>query len=365
MNPLPGSISVRWFILSLEFLTSQARWQEIYERLPEFAGKIYYSYAYHGVCNANGDGKPAALFYSSGTCQIFYPFLMRPVPAVFGGAGYFDLETAYGYGGPQTFNATEKDLIEFKSLFANWSQQQNVVAEFVRFNPLTGMHDQFADFYRVSHNRVTVSINMNQEFAGILRDCTPPRQRNWRTAGRKNLSMRELPDLDIFASLYQKTMQRLQARPYYLFSQAYFKAVEKIAAQNRFFAGVFTEQNELAAAAIFLLDGEAAHYHLGASDDSFRDTQANTFLMLEFARLIAAAGQRKVLHLGGGLSLAEADPLFRFKAGFSPQRNNFFIGRRVHQTEAYEDFSQRWQQHTGCRPDILLHYHYGANDENL
>lgn len=350
--------------MSPEFLTASARWQEIYEQLPEFAGKIYYSYPYHSVCEANGDGKPAAFFYASGPCQIFYPFMLRPVPAIFGGEGYFDLETAYGYGGPQAFNATENDLVAFKTLFAEWSRQQNIVAEFVRFNPLTSMHKEFADFYQVSHNRVTVSINLAQEFCNIIGLCSHPRQRNWRTAGRKNLNMRELPDLDAFSDLYQQTMRRLQAKPYYFFSPAYFAAIEKLPAKNRFFAGVFTERNELAAAAIFLLDAGTAHYHLGASDESFRDTQANAFLMLEYARQNAAR-ERKLLHLGGGLSLAEDDTLFRFKAAFSPFRHNFYIGRRVHLPDAYDEFSRRWQMHTGRQPEILLHYHYGANDENL
>jgi hypothetical protein len=350
--------------LSPELITSANRWHEILAQLPDFPGKIYYTWHYHNVCSANGDGTPAAFFYSSGSCQIFHPFLMRPIPAIIGGDGFFDLETAYGYGGPQAFNASDTNLVEFKNDFAAWATHNSVVAEFVRFNPLTHMHARFADFYQISHNRVTTSINLDAQFSEILGNCTGPRQRNWRTACRLGLSLRQLPDLKSFQGLYHQTMRRLQARPYYLFSKPYFEAIEQLPPQNRFFAGAFTPDNQLAAAAIFLLDSESAHYHLGASDENFRNTRANAFLMLEFARQTAGSNT-KILHLGGGGSLAEDDSLFRFKAGFSRLRHDFFIGKRLHQPDVYHKLSRRWQKLTGCQPEILLHYHYGANDENL
>ena len=350
--------------MSLEFITSAARWNEIYQELPDFAGKIYYSHAYHAAGAGNGDGQPAAVYYYRRPCRIFYPFMLRPISSLLGGDGFADLETSYGYGGPQLFAANAADIAEFKDLFSAWALRSNIVAEFIRFNPLSVWHNEFEDCCSVSHNRITVSIDLQQNFDSILGQCTPARQRNWRRACRENLSMRSLPNLSAFTELYQQTMQRLGARPYYRFSPAYFAAIEAIPPENRHFAGVFTPSGDLAAAAVFLLDAHSAHYHLGASDPSFHDLQANAFLMLEAARRFAA-GNCRVLHLGGGLSLADDDLLFRFKSGFSPLRHDFYIGRRVHRPEVYESLSQAWQKLTGCRPEILLHYHYGANDENL
>ena len=62
-----------------------------------------------------------------------------------------------------------------------------------------------------------------------------------------------------------------------------------------------------------------------------------------------------------------AEELVRFMARNFPvaQRHDFFIGRRILDQQKYALFSQRWQKLTGLTPQILLHYHYGANDENL
>lgn len=427
--------------MSLEFITTANRWNEVFALLPDFAGKIYYSHAYYTAMQANGDGQACALLYckdsASGSfnqsisrlpdlkpvlktkpsnktnvipthaeihsskipyelnkvhicsydnalnapaiannssemgsgngkiCNtVFYPFLLKPVPVKVGGNGFFDLETAYGYGGPVAFNCDLDARQDFACLFANWALQQNIVAEFVRFNPLTANHTDFADLYNISHNRITVSMPLTENFATVLQGCTQPRQRNYRRAIREGLIFRQLPDLSEFCELYLATMHRLNAGSYYYFSPACFKELEKIPETNRFFAGVYTTSGDLAASAIFLIDEQSAHYHLGASDEKFKDTQATAFMMLEFAKL-ALQSNKQLLHLGGGLSLAADDPLFRFKAGFANSQHDFFIGRKIHQSVVYQNLSNRWHELTGAKPEILLHYHYGANNENL
>ncbi len=353
----------------LEFITQPERWQQVFAQLPEFSGKIYYSYAWHAITAANGDGRPAALFCADddghgGTGQAFYPFLMKRVPEAVGGNGEIDLETAYGYGGPAFFNLKSEQIGEFYRLMNDWAAENRVVSEFIRFNPLTSFQTCVDPACQVSHNRITVSIDLTAGPEAVLNGCSAARLRNWKKAGRLGLSLRRLADPAEFAPLYAQTMQRVEAGAYYRFSQQYFAALAALPEESCFYAGAFTADGRLAAAAIYLLDQTSAHYHLGASDQQLLHTQANAFLMLEFARRLCGTG-RQLLHLGGGLSLADDDSLFRFKGGFSPQRHDFFIGRRILDQQKYASFSQRWQKLTGLTPKILLHYHYGANDENL
>jgi len=365
--------------LSLEFIESAERWQLVYELLPDFPGKIYYSQAYYSACAANGDGRPAAILFvpdvenhDNGVAAamlqqgraLFYPFLLRAVPRAVGGQGCFDIETAYGYGGPAVFNITAAELLEFDRTFKTWAGTQNIIAEFVRLNPLDATQKCLASIYQVELNRITVSIRLDSGFSAVLDRCTPAKRRNWRRAEREGLHMVEMQDLQAFKSLYGSTMNRLGAQPFYHFSPAYFAALENLPQKNRFFAAVFTTKQKLAAAAVFLLDTDAAHYHLGASDPAFRQSQANVFMMLEFARQQAASG-RKMLHLGGGLSLQPDDRLYRFKAGLTTDRHDFFISRRIHQPKIYQRLSRRWQALTGKEPDILLHYHYGVENADF
>jgi hypothetical protein len=47
------------------------------------------------------------------------------------------------------------------------------------------------------------------------------------------------------------------------------------------------------------------------------------------------------MHLGGGVGGSAEDPLFHFKAGFSPRRHTFRTARLVLDTHAYEELCAR------------------------
>lgn len=350
--------------MNLEFINNSERWQQIYTDLPDFPGKIYYSPRYYQCFQANGEGQAAAVFLQNGQQKIFHPFLIKKIPSYLCCDGLIDLETAYGYGGPAIFAAEKSFTDEFLVQFSAWAKTNHVVAEFVRFNPLTSNHEKLQSFYNVSLNRLTVSIDLQQDFDSLLSCCTRPRQRNYRRACKAGLKLESATNSETFAKMYAETMQRLEAAPYYLFSPEFFAAVDQIDSDRRFYAEVIAPGGEAAAAGIFLFDATTAHYHLGASDPKFKLLQPNVFMMLEIARI---AQQRNLhrLHLGGGLSLHDTDSLMRFKASFSANRHQFFIGRKIHNPQKYETLSQAWQVKTGKTPDILLHYHYGENHANL
>lgn len=345
--------------MSLELVTNIQRWQQIYDRLPDFHGKVYYSPQYYQCFEANGDGKATALFYEQGDTQIFYPFLCRAIPDSIGGNGCIDLETAYGYGGPAIFAHNESSIKDFFQQFADWAAKHQVVAEFVRFNPFILSQPQLANFYQVSLNRTTVSIDLRQTFAHILSACSAPRRRNYQRANAVDLQLHSEESLDVFRKLYLSTMQRLAAEPYYFFTDEYFARLEQMDGSNRLFVSITTNSGEIAAAGVFLLDQTSAHYHLGASNPEFKSLQPNAFMILATAKM-ARQQNKQLLHLGGGLSLAADDSLMRFKTGFSPQRQPFFIGKKIHDPARYQRFSQAWQHRTNQQPQILLHYHYGV-----
>ncbi len=363
MSRLPGSISARSSTLSLEYITNPARWQQIVDSLPEFHGKVYYDASYHKAYEANGDGRPAALYYQKGGAEFFYPFLIRQVPAALGGAGFFDMQSAYGYSGPAVFGGTAETLAEFARLQAEWAAEAGIVAEFVRFNPFLD-HQLLSPVFEPELNRRTVSLELADDFASILRQASGPRQRNYRKALRAGLSYVSLPDCDAIVELYRAAMRRIGADSYYYFSDCHFAALNDMPVGRRFFAGIKNAEGKLIAAGIFLQDSLAAHYHLGASVAEARESQPDAFMLFEAARQAAAAG-RKILHLGGGLSLAEDDGLYRFKSGFSKNRHNFYITRKIHRPDLYNEISRQWQRLTGRQPHILLHYHEGFENADV
>lgn len=345
--------------LNLQVIESSCQWQKAMDALPEFPGKVYYSYEYLSAYEQNGDGRVMAVTMHDDAGSIaFYPFIIKPIPDKLGHPNLYDIETVYGYGGPFFHRPDGLFVKHFCRQFSDWALQNGVVAEFIRFNPLAGINADLADFYQTSLNRKTVVIRLNPDFNAVLNQCSAARKRNYRRALTANLAFTPSDDLSDFKSLYHKTMLRLKAERYYFFSDAYFSALEKMPRDKKLFAKITASTGETVAAGIFLADGPSLHYHLGAADDSFKNFQCSAFMILEAARHAAFSGQQ-LLHLGGGLTLASDDPLFRFKKGFSSHFLDFFIGKRIHQPEKYNDLSSRWRSLTGLEPSILLHYHYG------
>lgn len=363
MSPSPGIIWERLFRVSLEFITDLQRWQQLIDDLPDFCGKIYYQPAYYSAFEINGDGQAAALYFTEGETEIFYPFLLRAIPAQFGGEGYFDMQSAYGYGGPAIFDGTAAAVARFSDEFAAWADQANIVAEFIRFNPL--YHSSYlANIYELELNRITVCVDLQDDFAGILTQATAARQRNYRKALKSGLQFVTLTDFRLFTDMYKEAMHRLAAASYYYFSPQHFAALAALPQESRSFVGVHDKTGRFLATGIFLFDEMSAHYHLGATSDAGRECQPSAFMMFEAAKAAAQAG-RSLLHLGGGLSLAEDDGLFRFKTGFSQNHHQFFIARRIHRAQLYQQISQAWQAETGQKPGILLHYHEGIQHADV
>jgi hypothetical protein len=63
--------------------------------------------------------------------------------------------------------------------------------------------------------------------------------------------------------------------------------------------------------------------------------------------LWATMNNVKTFNLGGGLSINPSDKLFKFKTNFSKNTMPFYIGKRVHLTEIYENIKKDWISKNG------------------
>ncbi len=91
-------------------------------------------------------------------------------------------------------------------------------------------------------------------------------------------------------------------------------------------------------------DFSTIYYHFGASDERFFDLRPNNLLMYEIACWGREHGFQSY-HLGGGVSSAEDDPLFRYKAGFSNKRATLYTYGRVHHQETYDHLCELKRAH--------------------
>lgn len=340
----------------LKFITEKQEWKETLNALPEFIGKVYCLYEYFEALQANQEGKPAAILYSEKDAKIFYPFLLKKIPQ---NELFYDIESPYGYAGHICFNCNKTNINKFCDEFVEFAIKNNIVAEFIRYNPFYKISQYFDNNgYTIALNRKTVSMDLSNGFEKVIENCSSARKRNYKR-GLKNLNC-EISNcnkaLSNFKNIYFQNMKRLNAEKYYYFSDEYFSQLMLIPDDNFKIMTVKTHSGIPVASGIFLFDKLSAHYHLGASDMSFKEYQPSVFMIMCAAKF-SCEQNKNLLHLGGGLSLDKTDSLFRFKSGFSPIENEFYIGKKIYNSEKYKNFSDEWAKKTGKSSVKLLHYH--------
>jgi lipid II:glycine glycyltransferase (peptidoglycan interpeptide bridge formation enzyme) len=143
-----------------------------------------------------------------------------------------------------------------------------------------------------------------------------------------------------FVAVYQQTMRRLDAAPYWHLTGDYFRDLRDTLG-DRIHLCVVEQGEELAAAGLLIETDGIVEYHLsGTADDHLRASPSK--LLIDHARWWAKDRGNDVFHLTG--SLRPGDPLSQFKAGFSPLVHPVQSWRLVADPAAYAALTQRWEE---------------------
>jgi len=358
---------------------AQAReWQELLDAMPVPLRDIYFAPAYHRMHQVNGDGKANLFLYQDGADTWLYPFFARPITHVGQTPVPFfcqDLETVYGYSGPLSTTAAPGFLKAACDGFRQYCRENHVVTEFIRFHPIIGNHSALdtLDDSSIIGIRDYVYIDLTLSDSELWEHSYSSTNRNMIRKARK-LGVRvehgsTASGFERFVQLYLTNMQRVDAEPYYFFSEAYFAHLKHLVDRSGILLLACLD-DQVVGASIFLQGGRYAHYHLSASDDRGRKAAATNLLVHHAIRWAREVGAEK-MHLGGGMNSGQDDSLFRFKANFSPLRVRFHIGKRVHQEETYHWLTNEWErQYPERAPEyrhILQRYRLelGQHETNL
>ncbi len=322
------------------YRTSDPQWQQTIAQLPQ--ADVYFLPQYHRLHEANHEGIAYCWVAEKDGEHLCYPFLLRAIPKT----DYQDIETIYGYSGALASTVSPEFWQTAWAEFSAWAAEQRVITEFVRCHPLLNSQQFAPPECRITPERDTVVMPLFEDEAALWASYPSQQRTRIRQAQAAGLSCREMTGSDgwqIFRALYAQTMQYLDARDYYYFSDAYFEQLSSadFAPYTRLF-GVF-DQNTCVAAAVFLVYAPYMHYHLGGSDAAQRQHAPNNLL---FHTAATWGGQNGFthLHLGGGRTPAPDDSLLRFKKTLSQQRLAFHIGRRVHNSAIYDALCMEWMQ---------------------
>lgn len=339
-------------------LVNLTGWREALAELAPF-DDIYFSPDYLAAYEARADGKVQCLIVRSGDSLMLLPYLVYPIP---GHPGLFDIQGAYGYGGPLIKNPNPAFLSAAWNLIRECWREQSVVAAFIRSHPMLGNEVFFDASWEVVFDRPTMSVDLSggleAAFAGAharnhRRDAAQARR-----AGLVTALLPCTPDtLDQFARMYWETMTRLEAGSDYFFSRIYFKTLAERFAQDISIAEVRdTPDGQTLSAALIIWGSRWAHYHLAARSVTEGNRNTSHLLLHSVAEEAVRRGLL-ALHLGGGRTPAADDSLFAFKKRIGNLEQRFHTARLVVDSAPYNALVSEWcAQHPDSKPVWFLSY---------
>lgn len=340
-----------YYVLDVE----NSKWNYYLNKMPLNHRDIYFTSEYYKLCELNGDGIGKLFVYFDKDKIATYPFLMNQIEGYALNDKYYDIQTAYGYGGPATNCHEEKFLSDFESCFIDYCKENNIVAEFIRFHPLIKNEKIFKENIEILHNRRTIYLDLKKDLDSIWNNDITSKNRNMiRKAEKNGLQVNRSSKYEIFKEIYEDTMDKVGANKYYYFKDEYYNELSR----NNNYILMNVEKDELViASAIFMVYGDYFHYHLSGSRKDYLKYAPNNILLWETIKIAHNYGCR-YFHFGGGLTDTEDDSLFKFKRSFSKDTSDFYIGKRVHNPKIYNYLIYEWEKKNNKKATLLLQYRY-------
>lgn len=322
---------------------------------------VYFSPGYGAAVEESDGGRWEVAVGAGG--RILSPYLLRPVPeALTRGEPLFDAVTPYGYA--STWADPElplEELTAFRRDLRRRQSEQGVIAEFQRVGgPLPGatrvlQADEDAEAIR---HVDTIVLPFASDYDAYWTGAKGRHRTSVRKARKHGFTWEEepapLPELlegGGFRELYDSTMRRVDAKPYYFFDDVYYQRLHEALASNLRLARVRDAAGDVVAGALFMRWSGLLHYHLAGSRRDAARAGANNLLL---DGMIAWGFENGVerLHLGGGLTAGDA--LYRFKIQFGGELLPFYLLRTVLDPVRYATLTERRAEQTGRSPEELV-----------
>jgi lipid II:glycine glycyltransferase (peptidoglycan interpeptide bridge formation enzyme) len=346
-------------------LSFSRKWRDLLQRLPIEQQDIYFTPEYYSLYERNGEGKALCFIYSDNSEVALYPFLLNEItfPDLKFDQKYYDIQGAYGYNGVITSTYNESFIQDFYTAFAEYATKNNIVAEFTRFHPLLRNHTFSEKNLQTIFDRKTVYLNLQKPYKEIFGNFqTTTRKQIRRAENRYKLEIRvyrnDLSQLDTFMKIYHETMERVHSIEYLFFNRNYFQSLVE-STNNICLVALF--EGKPVAVIIALVSNFYIHGHLGGALTDSLSMSPTSILYSEMIRYGQMLGC-KFLHVGGGATVNEDDPLFQFKKNFSGTTADFYIGKKIYNPDVYSSLVETWEKRnpekTKTYRNHILKYRY-------
>jgi hypothetical protein len=284
---------------------------------------VYYSRGLVSASALLAPGTPVLLRLGGAGGSVFLACVVRDDPT--------DSVTPYGYGGPAGTGA-RPPLAAFPAAYQAWCERRGIVSTFAVFHPLLRNADSpAAGGFRRRAIAGTVAWPLQGDLLAAM-DKHHRRLVRRAQAGGQDAAVDPAPgDLAEFVEVYEQTMRRAGAAPFYFFPPAYWDALR---AGVRLVRVDVRRGRELLASVLGMGEPPWLHYHLGGASEAGRGSGASHLALFALARWGQENGFA-TLHLGGGVGGRE-DSLLRYKLRFAPGGLvGAAIGKAVHDLPGY------------------------------
>ena len=315
-------------------------WQQICNDMPNCDIHFYPQYAQ--IYELNNEGE-ACCFVSQKSRNdfIIYPFLKRKINLLDLykdlSEDYWDIITPYGYGGYLRSKHCSIDMKDYFYLFQNYCKENNIISEFVRFNPWLKTEQGCNEFLEVSLWNQVVAIDLTNSEDEIWAEFDSKNRNRIRKSKKCGIVIEQdlsFTFLDEFCQLYYQTMDRNDALTYYFFGEHFFQNIVNFLRENVALFHAFLD-NKIIASMLILYAKDFAHAYLSCADAKYLNLAPYNLIFYEVA-LWAKRKGFKFFILGGGTTSETDDSLLRFKKRFSKSYFDFHIGKKIHNKEIYD-----------------------------
>lgn len=316
------------------------QWDKIVYSFPDH--DIYYLHGYLSAFQIHGDGTPILLYYQKKGLRCLCTFMIRDIATEEWAKDeiptntFFDAVTPYGYGGWLTDgNITQENIQLFWDEYKQFMSSHNIIAAFTRWCPWLQNQEDFNDLSAVIKLGNTISIDTSSEEL-IMENIKRRVRTKIRKAMKDGVQIEYSDDpqlLTTFREIYNKTMDKDNATPYYYFEPEFYDSMAKdIKGKWKFFYAVY-EGNIIAMSIILFCNGKI-HYHLSGSLSEYKDLNATNLILYQVS-IYGAQNGYQFFHLGGGLGSSE-DSLYRFKKALNKNGDKqFCISKDCFDKEQY------------------------------
>ena len=205
-------------------LSDTQAWDDALKKLPANCRDVYFRPEYYSLYQNYGDGEAQCFIFEEDGNIALYPFLRNPISTL----GYkmdkeyYDIQGAYGYNGLIASTDDADFIADFWKEFDAYCEENDIVAEFMRFHPLLNNQKLASPQMKTFYSRHTVALDLTDD--DIWMHQISSKNRNMiRKAEKEGVTIVESDDYETFRKLYDGTMTDLHAEVFYFFPPSYYE----------------------------------------------------------------------------------------------------------------------------------------------